>query len=88
MGNLEQVKKRFLKNSRPVMLGCIASNLARLGSFAKMKNNREVIEDLLEESKFFIEWTAPKLSLDIQERLIDLRLERLPLNRATVGERA
>jgi len=75
MGNLEEIKKRFSRNSLPVRLGCIASNLARMGSFARMKNNRDVIEDLVEESKFFIEWTVPKASSNIQEKLIDLQLK-------------
>lgn len=75
MGNLEQIKKRFLKDNLPVQLGGIAANLARVDSFSRMRNNKKVIADLIEESKFFIEWSAPKAPLDIQEDLVNLQLQ-------------
>ncbi len=75
MNNLKQIKKRFLKSRLPVRLGCIASDLARISSFAKMQNNRRVIEDLIKESKFFIEWSAPKAPLNIQEELVNLQIK-------------
>jgi hypothetical protein len=37
-----------------VCLGYIASNLARLKSFAQMSNNQKTVKDLIKESKFFI----------------------------------
>ncbi len=75
MGNLEEIKKRFLENNLSVRLGCIASDLARISSFIKMRNNQRVVNDLIEQSKFFIEWTAPKVSLDIQEQLVNLQIK-------------
>jgi hypothetical protein len=75
MHNLKEIKRRFMKNNLPVRLGCIASNLARLQSFSKMPNNRKVIESLIEESKFFIEWAVPKASLGIQEELVNIQLQ-------------
>lgn len=80
MGNLEQIKRRFLKNNLSVRLGCIASDLARLKSFSQMPNNQKAIRDLIEESKFFIEWTAPKTSLEIQEELVNLQIQLALLN--------
>lgn len=61
-------------------LGCIGSDLARLKSFSQMPNNQKVIKDLIEESKFFIEWTAPKASLNVQEKLVNLQIELALLN--------
>ncbi len=75
MSNLEAIKKRFLKDGLSKRLGGIASNLARLKSFSQMPNNKKVINDLIEESKFFIEWTAPETSLDIQEELVNIQLK-------------
>lgn len=75
MQNLEEIKKRFLKENLAVRLGGIASNLARLESFSRIPNNKKVIQDLIEESKFFIEWTAPQASLDIQEELVKLQVQ-------------
>lgn len=75
MGNLEEIKKRFLKDKLAVQLGSIAANLARVDSFSRMQNNKKVIADLIEESKFFIEWAAPQASLNIQEELVSLQLK-------------
>jgi hypothetical protein len=75
MGNIQEVKKRFLKNNLTVRLGCIAADLARLNSFSKMPNNRQAVQDLIEESKFFIEWTVPKAVLGIQVELVNLQVQ-------------
>lgn len=80
MQNLEEVKTRFLKNKLDIRLGCIASDLARLSSFSCMPNNQKVIRDLIEESKLFIEWTAPKVSLQVQEELVNLQIQLALLN--------
>lgn len=75
MSNLEVIKKRFLKDGLSIRLGGIASNLARLKSFSQMPNNKKAVSDLIEESKFFIEWTAPEASLAVQQELVDIQLQ-------------
>lgn len=40
-----------------------------------MLNNQKMIKDLIEESKFFIEWTAPEASSEIQEDLVELQVQ-------------
>ncbi|MBP7836268.1 MAG: hypothetical protein KA022_02210 [Candidatus Omnitrophica bacterium] len=75
MSNLEVIKKRFLKDDLAKRLGGIASNLARLKSFSQLPNNKKAIGDLIEESKFFIEWTAPEAPLNIRQELIDIQLK-------------
>jgi hypothetical protein len=75
MGNVKEVKKRFLRNSLAVRLGCIAADLARMNSFSKIPNNQEAVKDLIEESKFFIEWTAPRAPLEIQVKLVNLQVQ-------------
>jgi len=75
MLNLEVIKKRFLKDDLPKRMGGIASNLARLKSFSQMPNNKKAISDLIEESKFFIEWTAPEVNLDIQVELVNTQIQ-------------
>lgn len=75
MQNSEEIKKRFLKSNLSIRLGCIASNLARIESFSKMPNNQKVINDLIKESKFFIEWTTPEVNLDIQVELVNTQIQ-------------
>ncbi|MCM8780053.1 MAG: hypothetical protein NC914_02765 [Candidatus Omnitrophica bacterium] len=75
MSNIEEIKRRFLKNTLPMRLGCIAADLSRLKSFSRTTNNRRLIKDLIEEAKFFIEWSAPKASLEVQEKLVNLQIQ-------------
>lgn len=75
MQDLKEIKKHFLKNDLSVRLGCIATNLARLQSFSKMPNNRKVIDGLIEESKFFIEWTALETDLKTQSELVETQIK-------------
>lgn len=58
-----------------VRLGGLAANLARVKSFADHDGHRDVVESLLDESKFFIEWTAPDAALDVQAELVELQLQ-------------
>ncbi|MGI8641142.1 MAG: hypothetical protein ACR2MG_14500 [Pyrinomonadaceae bacterium] len=75
MNNLEQRRERFLKDSVPVRLGGLAANLARIGSFVKNPANLEAVRQLVEESKFFIEWTAGETQIETSAKLIDLQIQ-------------
>ena len=63
-----------MRDDLPVRLGGLAANLARVGSFSDHPDHRDVVERLLEESKFFIEWTAPAANLEAQTELVELQL--------------
>jgi len=89
-----------LRDALPVRLGGLAANLARVKSFADHPDHRGVVERLLEESKYFIEWTAPETGIDSQAKLVDLQIQLAhwqhtwkriwddPTRRATVAEQA
>lgn len=65
---------RFMKDSIPVRLGGIASDLARLSGLAQTNSeNRRLFQNVLNETKFFTEWTASDLNLDAQEKLLELQ---------------
>lgn len=75
MKNIEEIKTRYLKDELPVRLGGISSDLARIASFAPLKDNWEAVQSLLEESRFFIEWTAGETSLEQKVFLVELQVE-------------
>lgn len=75
MKNVNEVKNRYLKDELPVRLGGISADLARIASFAPMEDNWKVVQSLLEESKFFIEWTAPEVSLEQKAFLAELQIQ-------------
>jgi len=73
MKNLEAIQERYLRDPLPVRLGGLAANLARVESFSDQIAHREVVERLLDESKYFIEWTALDADLNLQAELVELQ---------------
>ena len=69
------IRERCLRDQLSVRLGGVAPNLARIRSFSDHPDHRDVVESLLEESKFFIEWTVPDAELDVQTVFVELQLQ-------------
>ena len=75
MKDWKAIQKRYLQDPLPLRLGGLAANLARINSFSDHPGHRDVVESLLNESKFFIEWTAPAAGLELQAELVELQVE-------------
>ena len=69
------VRERYLRDELSVRLGGLAANLARIESFSGQEGDIDVVESLLDESKFFIEWTAADADIDTAAELIELQLQ-------------
>lgn len=69
------IHKRYMREPLPVRLGSIAANLARVASSCCHQANHDVVESLLDESKFFIEWTAGDADIDTAAELIELQVQ-------------
>lgn len=76
------IRERYLRDALPIRLGGLAANLARVKSFSDHPGHRDVVESLLDESKFFIEWTAPDAGVDVQAELVQLQLQLARWQRA------
>jgi hypothetical protein len=75
MKDWSKIRDRYMRDPLPVRLGGLAANLSRIKSFAAHEANHEVVESLLDESKFFIEWTAPEAEIDTAARLVELQIQ-------------
>jgi len=75
MKNLDEIKERYMRDALPVRLAGLAANLARIRSTARLAANRDVVANLIEESKYFIEWTAREADVDAQAELATLQIE-------------
>jgi hypothetical protein len=64
-----------LQDDLKVRLGGIAANLARIASFSSDPADWEAVQSMLEESKFFIEWTAPEAPLNVKAPLAELQVQ-------------
>ena len=69
------IRERYMRDELPVRLGGLAANLGRIKSFSENESNRSVVESLIEESKHFIEWTAPEAEIETAAQLVELQLE-------------
>lgn len=74
MINLDSLRQRCLKDSISVRLAGLAANLLRIANFSKNVNHREVVSNIVNESKWFIEWIAPELEVERAAELVKLQL--------------
>jgi hypothetical protein len=58
------LQPRFLRDGVPIRLGGIATNLARIASFSRHPVNRDAVEQMVIQSRLFIEWTLPDMNED------------------------
>ncbi len=69
------IRERYLRDVLSVRLGGLAANLSRIKSFAGHDANQEVVESILDESKYFIEWTAAEVEIDTAAILVELQIQ-------------
>lgn len=69
------IRERYLRDDLPVRLGGLAANLSRIKSFAAHDASRAAVESLIDESKFFIEWTAAHAESQTAAELMDLQIQ-------------
>ncbi len=74
MTNLEQIKQRYMQDEVAIRLGGISANLARIDSFSRHSANKAAAYYLLDESKYFIEWTAAHTDPDRAAELVELQV--------------
>ncbi|MBE9116563.1 hypothetical protein IQ249_11695 [Lusitaniella coriacea LEGE 07157] len=73
MRNWAALKERYLRDELPIRIGGLAANLARVKSFSQDIEHCELVEGLLQESKYFIEWTAPDAEIETAAELVELQ---------------
>lgn len=69
------LQERYLRDALPVRLGGLASNLSRIKSFAAHDASRDAVESLIDESKYFIEWTAADAEVEVSAELVALQIQ-------------
>ncbi len=73
MINREQKKERFLRDPLPIRLASLAADLGRVVSSARHASGSESVAQMLEESQYFIEWTAAEAEAGIAAELVDIQ---------------
>ena len=74
MKNLERIRERFLGDTLSVRLMGLAADLSRVASSARRASGGEATLAMLEESQYFIEWTAAEVAPEVGEELVNLQV--------------
>lgn len=69
------IRERYLRDPIPIRLGGLAANLRRIKSFSSHDGSREAVASLIEESEFFIEWTARDTRIETAAELVELQIQ-------------
>jgi hypothetical protein len=75
LATLQAIKERYMKDPLPIRLGGLAANLVRINTFSRHDANQSAVYGLLNESKYFIEWTARDVELEVTAQLVDLQIK-------------
>ena len=75
MKDRSAIQERYLRDTLPVRLGGLAANLSRIKSFAAHDASRDAVENLIDESKYFIEWTAAEAEVEVSAELVELQIQ-------------
>ena len=73
MNDLEGRKNRFMQDTLAIRIGGLAANLARVSSFSKFDSAKKAVSGLIEESQYFIEWTATEYDLSMTVELVGIQ---------------
>ena len=69
----DRKRERFLLDPLPVRLAGLAADLARVASSARHSTGADSVATMLEESQYFIEWTAAETEPEVAAELVDMQ---------------
>ena len=73
MKNQDRRRERYIKDPLPIRLAGLAADLGRLSSSARRITGNASVAEMLEESRYFIEWTAAEAEPEIAAELVDIQ---------------
>jgi len=73
MTDKEKKRERYLRDSLPRRLGGLAATLGRISSSARNASDPTVALALLEEAKYYIEWTAAETEPETAAELVSMQ---------------
>ena len=74
MKDKEKAKQRFLRDPLPRRMGGIAASLARISSSARRESGQARVEEMMQEVKYYIEWTAAETDPEVAAELVNIQI--------------
>ena len=65
--------ERFLRDPLPIRLAGLAANFERIASSARHATGAASVVEMLEESQYYIEWTAAEAEPQVAGELVDIQ---------------
>lgn len=69
----ERKRARFLRDPLLRRLGGLAATLGRIASSARASNDPSVVRALLQEAKYYIEWTVAETEPETAAELVSIQ---------------
>src|SRR5258707_15288532 len=69
----EKLRERFLRDPLPRRIGGLAATLGRISSSARKSSDPNIVSNLLDEAKHFIEWTAADTEPETAAELVRMQ---------------
>jgi hypothetical protein len=76
-----EIKERYLKETVPMRLGHLASDLARIASLLEMRVGPETVRTVIKEGLCFVEWTAGDVDEETRSALIEIQRSLLKIDK-------
>jgi len=74
MKDKTRARERFLRDPLPARLGGISASLARISSSARSEGGGASVAEMIQEVKYYIEWTAAEAELEVAAELVDIQV--------------
>lgn len=74
MKDKERKRERYLKDALPRRLGGLSASLGRIASLARYKTDLENVLQMMDECRYYIEWTAAETKPEVASELIDIQV--------------
>lgn len=75
MRNWDTYRARFLQDPISVRMGGIAANLSRIQSASNNDAHSELVRDMIQDSEYLIEWTAPDAKIETAGELVEMQIQ-------------
>jgi hypothetical protein len=73
MKDQEKRYTRYMRDPLSIRLGGLAADLARIASSARREGGATTVDLMIEESRWFIEWTAAEAEPEVAVKLVDIQ---------------
>ena len=73
MTDRQRRRDRYLRDPLPIRLGSLATSLARIASSARHGTGATAVATMIEECRWYIEWTAADTAPEVASELVDIQ---------------